>query len=170
VYGAGVGTLLYLIKYSRPDISNVVCELAKCMDKVTPAAFKETKCVMRFIVGTNNYGLKIAPKKPDKDSFKWNMVVYSGSDWAGDIGDHCSVSGYVIYILDVPIMWKSKSHKSVTFSSSKAEYFALSEAAKDVKFIEMVLQSLRIKSETPVTIKVDNIGVIFMAENVSTTS
>jgi hypothetical protein len=75
VYHAGVGTLLYLIKYSRPDISNVVRELAKCMDKATPAAFKEMKCVMRFIVGTKDYGLKIT-KKPE--------VVYSDSDWAGD--------------------------------------------------------------------------------------
>jgi hypothetical protein len=49
------------------------------------------------------------------------------------------------YFLGVPIIWKSKSQKSVTLSSSKAEYFALSEA-------------------------VDNIGAICMAENVSATS
>jgi hypothetical protein len=69
VYHAGVGTILYLIKYSRPDISNVVCELAKCMDKATPAAFKEMKCVMRFIAGIKDYSLMIAPKKPDQDIF-----------------------------------------------------------------------------------------------------
>jgi hypothetical protein len=49
----------------------------------------------------------------------------------------------VIFILGVTILWKSKSQKSVTLSSSEAEYFALvSEAAKDVKIIVMVLQSL----------------------------
>jgi hypothetical protein len=46
----------------------------------------------------------------------------------------------------------------------------LSEAAKDVKIIVMVLQSLGIKVKTPIIIKVDNIEAIFMAENVSTTS
>jgi Reverse transcriptase (RNA-dependent DNA polymerase) len=106
VYREGVGALLYLIKYSIPDISNMVRELAKCMDKATPAAFKEMKRVMRFIAGTKDYGLKIAPKKPDQDNFKWNMVVYSNSDWAGDKDDHHSVSGYVTIILGVPIMWK----------------------------------------------------------------
>jgi hypothetical protein len=40
IYCAGVGTLLYLIKYSRPDIANVVRELSKCMYKATPKAFK----------------------------------------------------------------------------------------------------------------------------------
>jgi hypothetical protein len=57
----------------------------------------------------------------------------------------------------------------VSLSSSEAEYFAFSKAAKDVKFIVVVLQS-GIKAETPIMIKVDNIGAIFMAENVSATS
>jgi hypothetical protein len=123
-HAAGAGTLLYLFKYSRPDIANVAHELAKCMDKATPEAFKEMKRVMRFITRTKDYGLKMAPIKLDKDKFKWNMVVYSDSDWAGDKEDRRSVSGYVIFILGVPIMWKSKSQKSVTLSSSEAEYFA----------------------------------------------
>jgi hypothetical protein len=101
------------------------------------------KGVMRFIAGSKDYGFKIAPKKAKKNSFKWNIV-----DCAGDKEDCHSVSGYVIFILDVP-MWKLKSQKSVPFSSSKAEYFALSEAAKDVKFIVMVLQSLGIKVLRP---------------------
>jgi hypothetical protein len=37
-----------------------------------------------LIVGTKDYGLKIAPKKPDQDNFKWNMVVYSDINWAGE--------------------------------------------------------------------------------------
>jgi hypothetical protein len=34
-YSSGVGMLLYLIKYSQPDLCNVVRELSKCMDKAT---------------------------------------------------------------------------------------------------------------------------------------
>jgi hypothetical protein len=88
------------------------------------------------------------------------MVVSSDSDWAGDKVYCCSVAGYLMFILGVPIMWKSKSQKSVTLSSSEAEYCTLSEAAKDVKCMVMVLQSLRIKVKTPIIIKVDNIGAI----------
>jgi hypothetical protein len=47
IYRAGVGRLLYLIKYSCPDLSNVVRELSKCMDKATPAAFKELKFLLQ---------------------------------------------------------------------------------------------------------------------------
>jgi hypothetical protein len=37
-YCSGVGMLLYLIKYSRPDLANVVTELSKCMDGANLAA------------------------------------------------------------------------------------------------------------------------------------
>jgi hypothetical protein len=76
----------------------------------------------------------------------------------------------VVFLLGVPILWKSKSQKSVTLSRSEAEYFAMSKAGKDVRFIVMVLESLGIKVQTPITVMVDNIGVIVMAENVSATS
>jgi hypothetical protein len=98
------------------------------------------------------------------------MVVYTDSDWAGDKDDRRSVSGYVIFVLGVPILWKSKSQRSVTLSSSEAEYFAMSEAVKEVRFIVMVLESLGIQVTTPIIVKVDNVGAIFMAENVSATS
>jgi hypothetical protein len=58
----------------------------------------------------------------------------------------------------------------VTLSSSEEEYFAMSEAVKEVRFNVLVLESLRIKVETPIIVKVDNVGAIFMAENVSAMS
>jgi hypothetical protein len=37
---SGMGMLLYLIKYSRPDLANVFRELSKCMDGANLAAYK----------------------------------------------------------------------------------------------------------------------------------
>jgi hypothetical protein len=37
-YKSGVGMLLFLIKYSRPDSANVVRELSKCMNAASHAA------------------------------------------------------------------------------------------------------------------------------------
>ena len=70
--------------------------------------------------------------------------------------------------MGVPLMWKSKSQKSVTLSSSEAEYVALSEAAKEIKFIYQLLQSIGVVIELPITEKVDNISAIFMSENTLT--
>ena len=57
--------------------------------------------------------------------------------------------------------------RSVTLSSSEAEYVALAEAAKEVKFVYQVLLSMGMKIKTPIIVRVDNVGAIFMAENVA---
>ena len=53
-YRSGVGTLLYLTKHSRPDISNPVRELSKTMDAPAPAQSKEMYKLIRFVLSTVN--------------------------------------------------------------------------------------------------------------------
>lgn len=65
-------------------------------------------------------------------------------------------------------MWRSRQQASVALSSSEAEYIALSEAAKEIKFLYQLMVSMGLKVQTPITVRVDNVGAIFMAENVST--
>jgi hypothetical protein len=60
--------------------------------------------------------------------------------------------------------------KPLELSSAEAKYYAMCEEAKDVKHISMVLRSLGIEVELPITIYCDNVGAIFMTENASATS
>jgi hypothetical protein len=155
------------VKYSRPDIANIVRELAKCMDGATPEAFKELTRVLQFVVNTKDYGLLIEPKW-DKNN-QWNLVVYTDSDWAGDKENRHSVTGYIMFLMGVPVMWKSRLQRTVALSSTEAEYYAISETAKEIKFIFQILESIGIKIKLPIIVKVDNVGAIFMAENVTAT-
>jgi hypothetical protein len=59
-------------------------------------------------------------------------VSYCNSNWAGDAETRISVIGFIIYLLGVPICWRSKGQKGVTLSSSEAEYVAISEAVKEI--------------------------------------
>jgi len=165
-YQSGVGMLLYLMKHSRPDIANAVRELTKVLDKPTPVALKEMKRVMKFVLDTENYGLRIEPTSLDNE--KWTMVRYSDSDKAGDKDTRLSVSGFIISLLGVPISFKSKQQRSVALSSSEAEYVALSEAAKEIKFVYQILISMGLKVKTPIVVRVVNVGATFMSEKMST--
>ena len=53
-YRSGVGMLLYLIKYSRPDIANSVRELSKVNDKATESYWKSLIRIMKYVVETKN--------------------------------------------------------------------------------------------------------------------
>jgi hypothetical protein len=65
--------LLYLIKYSRPDLCNVVRELSKCMDKATMGTYPEMLRVVKFVIDTKKICLKIRPENKIKN---WILHVF----------------------------------------------------------------------------------------------
>jgi hypothetical protein len=81
-YRSGVGMLLYLTKYSRPDISNIVHELSKFMNAVSWDSYQELLRVIKFIDDTKSFGLKVMPKVDD--DFSWNLKAFCDSDWPED--------------------------------------------------------------------------------------
>ena len=139
-YRSGVGTLLYLTKHSRPDICNPVRELSKTMDAPAPVHLKEMYKLIRFALSTKDYGLKFELRK---DMKRW-----------------ISVFGYIVYFCGIQIVWRSKGMKSVVLSTTEAEYMALSEVVKELKFIVQLLQTVNIEVELPITAHVDNVGAI----------
>jgi hypothetical protein len=166
-YRTGIGMLLYLVKHSRPDIANAVIELSKSVDGATYASLKEMRRIIKFVLDTKEWGLKIKPKPEGQD---WYIVVFCDSDYAGDKEKQISVTGFIVYLLGVPISWKSKAQRSVTLSSSEAKFVALSEAAKEIKFVVQVLLSMGIPVRIPIIVRVNNVGAIFMAQNVTTST
>jgi hypothetical protein len=160
-YRSGVGMLLYLVKHSRPDISNAVRELSKVCDGATECHWKALMRTIKYVLTTQNIGLKIKPIF----NGEYVLEAVSDSEYAGDKDTRVSVYGFVIYFCGSPISWKSKSGKSVTLSSTEAEYFAMSECAKELIFIKNVLESMGIKVKLPIEIKVDNTGAIFLSNN-----
>jgi len=69
--------------------------------------------------------------------------------------------------MNVPICWRSRGQKGVTLSTTEAEYVACSEVVKEILFILYLLRHMKIEVELPILVNVDNIGVIFLAENQS---
>ena len=157
MYWSGVGTLLYLSKHSRPDITNPVMELSKSMDGASLAHVAEQMYrVINFVVETNTLGLRMV--RIFKDGI-WKMEALSDSDFANDKDTRYSVYGYIIYFCGVPVAWKSKSMKSIVLSTTEAEYVALSEVVKEIKFLYQMLRNMEIKVPLPIKVQVDNVGV-----------
>ena len=95
----------------------------------------------------------------------WKLKGKSDSDFSGDREKRLSVTGYIIYLLNVPIAWRSKAQRNVTLSSTEAEYVALSKICAELMFIKQILEFLGIEVELPIVVEVDNLGAIYMANN-----
>ena len=161
-YKSGVQTVLYLPNHSRPDICNPVRELSKTMDSPAPIHLKEMYKVIRHVLSTKGYGLKFELRK---DIIKWALKVLSDSDFAIAKETRISVFGYIIYFCGIPLAWRSKGMKSIVLSTTEAEYMALSEVVKELKFIVQILQTMNIEVELPITVHVDNVGAIRLSNN-----
>jgi hypothetical protein len=154
--------LLYLTKYSRPDLCNDVRELAKCMDKATKGTYLEMLRLVKFVIDTKNFCLRIRPEFKEKN---WSLRVFCDSDWAGDSDTRISVTGFILYLMNVPVCWRSKAQKGVTLSSSEAEYVAMSEAVKEIRFIYYLLQDIGIEVHLPIWRNVYGTKCLIRREN-----
>ena len=132
MYRSGVGTLMYLTKHSRPDITNPVRELSKSMDGTSMAHVTEMYRVINFVLEMKTLGLRMVTIF--KDGIL-KLEALSNSDFANDKDTRYSVYGYIIYFCGIPVVWKSKSMKSVVLSTTEAEYVAVSEVVKEIKFL-----------------------------------
>ena len=162
MYRSGMGTLLYLTKHSKPDITNPVRELSKSMDGASMAHVTEMYRVINYVLEMKTLGLRMVPTFKDD---MWKLEALSDIDFANDKDTRYSVYGYMIYFCGVPVVWKSQSMKSVVLSTTEAEYVAVSEVVKEIKFLYQMLGSMEIKVPLPIKVQVDNVGAIWLANN-----
>jgi len=76
------------------------------MDKATEGHMKELCRVMKYALDTQNVGLKL---KPENNNNKlWELKAYSDADFAGDKETCISITGYVVYFMNVLVCWQSR--------------------------------------------------------------
>jgi len=62
----------------------------------------------------------------------WHTCVgYCDADWAGDLDNRKSTSGYVFKVSKGAITWSSKKQPCVALSTDEAEYVALASAVQE---------------------------------------
>ena len=113
MYQAVVGSLLYLSTKTRPDIAYAVGCAARFCAKPTKEHWTAVKRILRYLKGTSNLGLLY------RSTTSSELVGYSDADWAGDVGDRKSTSGYVFMLSGAAISWRSNNKPVWLFQPQK---------------------------------------------------
>ncbi|GKF30136.1 hypothetical protein Tco_0096478, partial [Tanacetum coccineum] len=124
-YHGMVGTLMYLTT-SRPDLTFDVCMCARYQAKPTEKHLHVIKRIFKYLKETVNRGLWYP-----KDS-SIALIAYADADHAGCQDTRLSTSGSMQLLGDRLVSWSSKRQKSVSISSRKVEYIALSGCCAQV--------------------------------------
>lgn len=96
---------------------------------------------------------------------KSSVVGYTDADWAGDVDDRKSTSGYVFLLSGGPISWKSQKQKCVALSTAEAEYVAMANAAQESVWLGQLMAEFTVSEEAPMLLYEDNQSAIAMSRN-----
>ena len=164
-----IGSLIYLVTGSRPDLACAVSELAAHMSAPTLAHWQAAKRALRYLKGTADYGLVINADVAARAQKSRHATIeaFCDSDWAGDKEKRRSRMGFIIFVNGFPVTWKSTKQDVVALSSAAAEYIAMSECAREIMGLCNVLIESGLRFETPV-LKIDNRSAEIIANGQST--
>jgi hypothetical protein len=166
-YRAAVGALIYLMICTRPDLAFALSRLSKFVHKPGIKHAAALKRLLRYLAGTQNLGITFS--KPC--SINPVLHGFSDSDFAADLNNRRSTSGFIFLLNGGPIAWKSKQQSLVTSSTHDAEYVGLATASYEViwlrKLILLILPQYAEHSMPSNIIHCDNQGAIATANRPS---
>ena len=153
-----VGSLMYLTA-TRPDMMFVVSLISRYMENPTETHLQVAKRVLRYLRGTLDFGIFY------KKGGNSELIAYTDSDYAGDLGDRKSTSGYVFLLSSGTISWLSKKQPVVSLSTTEAEFIAATVCACQTVWLKRVLEKLGLTQEKTTIIHCDSSSAIKLSKN-----
>ncbi|KAM7506655.1 hypothetical protein LguiA_017108 [Lonicera macranthoides] len=154
-----VGRLMYLA-HTRPDISYALSIVSQFMHNPEE---KHMTAVMKII----SY-LKASPGKGilfTKSSDTLKVEGYTDVDWAGNISDRRSTSGYFTFVGGNLVTWRSKKQNVVARSSAEAEYRGMAMGVQELLWLKFLLTDLGYPPREPMVLYCDNKAACDIAQN-----
>ena len=157
-YQSAVGALLFLSTRSRPDISFAVSNVAKYCTNPSKMHWQAVKRIFRYLKGTVKLGIAYSRRKTE-------YFGYSDADFAGDLDDRKSTSGYCFVFGDGAVSWKCSKQTCTSMSTAESEYVALSESCKEAVWLQNLLSDLHNCTNEPILIYEDNQSALCISKS-----
>ena len=157
-YQTVIGSLLYLMLGTRPDICYAVTLLAQFAANPSQDHLNRALYICRYLIGTKSYALVYEGQSGN------GLLACTDSDWADSPEARKSRSGHFLKFANGAFSWLSRRQKTVALSSTEAEYMSLSDCSRQVAWIKMLLEEIGYKLG-PLPICSDNQGAIFISSN-----
>lgn len=157
-YQSLVGALMWLSLGTRPDITYATNVLSRFNSDPTRHHYHQAMRVLRYLSTTRNLKLTTT-------SSSQMLVGYVDADWAGDVIDYKSTSGYAFFMQGMAVSWSSAKQDLVAQSSTESEYIALAAATNEATYLSNIVPDFGIKLASPIPILCDNQSAITLTGN-----
>ena len=156
-HASTVGSLMYAMVCTRPDIAHAVGVVSRFMSNPGKEHWEGVKWLLRYLKGTADVTLCFRRTKV-------NLEGFSDADLGGCDDSEKSTTGYVFTIGGTAISWMSRLQKSVALSTTEAEYMALAEATKELIWLKNFLSELGL-NQKDCSLHCDNESAVHLAKN-----
>ncbi|XP_028125733.1 uncharacterized protein LOC114322591 isoform X1 [Camellia sinensis] len=162
LYRELVSCLVYLT-VTRPGLAYAVHVVSQFVFAPRSTHWAALLRILRYLQSTIFQGLLFS-----STSFL-DLVAYADADadadWAGDVNDHKSISGFYMFLSDSLISWKSKKQTIVARSTAETEYRAMAHATAEIIWLRGLLSDLGVPQSSPTSLYCDNQSAIQIAHN-----
>jgi len=149
-YQSMIGSLMYLMLGTPPDLAYSVGKLARFSSNPSPHHFCAVDRVLLYLRTTQNFYLEWYPAGTSIRPYG-----YTDADYAGDTSDQKSTAGYLFYVGGTAFLWSSKKEPTVTTSTMEAEYIALYLASQQAAWIFQFYKQIGFPLDKPIHIWYD---------------
>lgn len=153
-----VGRLVYL-NVTRQDLAYSVRVLTQFMQKPREEHWTAALRVVRYLKGTPGQGVLLRANS-DLHIYGW-----CDSDFSGCPRSRRSLTGWFVQLGQSPVLWRTKKQKVVSMSSAEAEYRAMSLTARELVWLQALLEDLAVFLSRPMTLYCDSTAAIHIAAN-----
>ncbi|XP_021854883.2 uncharacterized mitochondrial protein AtMg00810-like [Spinacia oleracea] len=157
-YRCLVGRLVYLA-VTRPDLAYSVHVLCQFLQKPRVAHWEAAMRVVRYLKGTPGQGILL---RADSDL---TLQGWCDSDWAACPITRRSLSGWLVFLGQSPISWKTKKQHTVSRSSAEAEYRSMAALTCELKWLKGLLLSLGVHHSKAIPLFCDSQSALHIAKN-----
>ena len=112
-YASVVGSLMYAMHCTRPDIAFAVCKLSRYTSNPGIAPWKAVNRVFGYLKRTINFGLFYS-------EFPTVLEGYSDASWITSASDNKSTSWWIFTIAGGAISWASKKQTCIAHSTMES--------------------------------------------------
>ena len=161
-YQSAVGTLMYAMLGTRPDIAFAVSCVSRHAANPDGLHWKAVQRIFCYLLGTINMSLVY-------EGDIHNLRGFTDADYGGDLDTRRSTTGFVFDIGSGAISWSSKRQQTVSLSTCQAEYQAQTAGAKEAVWLRSLLHEILqpVDDEAPYATIIygDNQGAIALAKD-----
>lgn len=157
-YQRAIGSLMYAMLGTRPDIAYAVSKCSRYMAKPNNSCINAVKRIFRYLRTTIDYELVY---EGDSTTLKG----FTDASWGDDKETRRSTSGYVFSLGSGAISWSSKRQRTISLSSCQAELIGQTQATKEAVWLRRLLKELNTSDGLPTIIYGDNQAAIALAHN-----